>query len=89
MFLQTVIEVFFYRFLLPKFILKCNGLLLDRFTKTHGALLAFPQQCLYGNCPQMIEKEQWSSNNFPCKLECHGDIMYGKRNTKLFWNFHP
>jgi len=23
------------------------------------------QQCLYENCPQMIEKEQWPPNNSP------------------------
>ena len=34
------------------------------------------QQCLYENCPQIIEKEQRPPNN--SKFEYHGNIMSGE-----------
>jgi len=37
-----------------------------RYSKMHGGsarIVRDCQQCLYENCPQMIEKEQWPPNN--------------------------
>jgi len=42
--------------------------------------------CLYKNCPEMIEKNMWTSNNSP-NFEYH--IMSGERRTKQFFNLQP
>ena len=40
------------------------------------------QRCLHENCPQMLEKEQWTPNNFP---NLNGmEIVSEERRTKLF-----
>jgi len=66
---------------LLKFIEECNRLLLDGTADSArcmgSARIAYvPEQCLYENCPQMIEKEPWppinTSNLNDMEISCRG-----------------
>jgi len=58
-----------------------------RFNKMHGALHAL--HVSLNNASMRTVDKCLKRNNDHSKFEWNGDIVSGKRHTKVYWNLHP